>query len=68
VTYLSMKKCLFKNQNAAVGTSNRRLGIGIVVRNFEGHLIVVNCLIKIANLELIVADALVAYQIVGFSK
>jgi hypothetical protein len=51
-----------------VGTSNRRLGIDIVVRNFEGHLIVVNCLIKMANLKLIAADALVAYQIVGFSK
>lgn len=51
-----------------MGTSSRWLGIGIAVQNFDGHLIVANCLTKMANLELVTTNALVAYQIVGFSK
>jgi ribonuclease HI len=56
------------NWDAAVDSVNGRMGIGIVVRDYEGHVIAARSVTIMGNLEPIAAEALAAFQATNFSK
>jgi len=51
-----------------IDTINGRIGVGIVVRDYEGHVVGARSLTKMKNLELVAAEALTAFQNTVFSK
>jgi len=56
------------NWNATMDTDNGRVGIGIVVQDFEGYLIAARSLTKMANLEPVTAETLAAHHIYNFGR
>jgi hypothetical protein len=56
------------NWDVAVGTTTGRLGMGFIVRDYEGFVLVTRSRTKLGNLEPIMAKAFAAFCATEFNK